>query len=89
MSVVFDKRTGRMLDSAAKRTLEAVAALEPGHNRGTSDERETQPRVPIIGVDSGCIPGTRPGCSAAELERAGRDVVRSRMALARKKLGPR
>lgn len=53
---------------------------EGGHGRGTSsDEREQQPRVPIIGLDAGCIPGTKPGSSAAELDRAGRDIVRSRL----------
>lgn len=39
----------------------------------------SEPRVPIIGLDAGAIPGTKPGCSAAELERAGRDIVRSRL----------
>lgn len=51
-----------------------------GHGRGTSsDDKETQPRVPIIGLDAGCIPGTKPGCSAKALDAAGRDIVRSRL----------
>lgn len=53
-----------------------------GHGRGTSSEkRPPEPRVPIIGLDSGAIPGTKPqpGCSGAYLERAGRDIVRSRL----------
>lgn len=79
MSVVFDKRTGRMLDSAQKATQDAVAALDAGGHKRGEVPSETQPRVPIIGVDAGCIPGTRPGCSAAELERAGRDIVRARL----------
>lgn len=56
-----------------------AAPLEAGHNRGTDTRREQQPRIPLIGVDAGCIPGTRPGCSAAELERAGREIVRARL----------
>lgn len=58
---------------------EAPTRLEAGHNRGSDAPSEAQPRVPIIGVDAGCIPGTRPGCSARELERAGRDIVRARL----------
>lgn len=56
------------------------AVLEGGFGRNSSSERpDVQPRIPLIRVDAGCIPGTRPGCSAAELERAGRDLVRSRL----------
>lgn len=63
------------------------ARLEAGHGRGSSlDGRESAPRVPIIGLDAGCIPGTKPGCSAYQLEQAGKEIVRSRMALARLKL---
>lgn len=53
-----------------------------GAGRGTTTaRREPKPRVPIIGVDAGAIPGTmpRPGCSGAYLERAGREIVRSRL----------
>jgi hypothetical protein len=71
----------------AVRASAKPAELEPGHARGTtSSRREQQPRIPLIGVDAGAIPGTKPGCSARELERAGREIVRSRMALAREKL---
>lgn len=60
--------------------LKASALPAPlgGHMRGETPS-DTQPRVPIIGLDSGCIPGTKPGSSAAELDRAGRDIVRSRL----------
>lgn len=41
-----------------------VDAALPGHGRKASDhqgeQKETKPRVPIIGVDSGAMPGTRP-----------------------------
>lgn len=41
-----------------------VAEALPGHGRKASDydgeQKETKPRVPIIGVDSGAMPGTRP-----------------------------
>lgn len=70
----------------AVRQQSSAPALEAGHNRGSDAPSEAQPRVPIIGLDAGCIPGTRPGCSARELERAGRDIARSRMENARKKL---
>lgn len=61
-----------------------AAALEAGHGRRAWDDdtHETAARVPIIGVDAGCIPGTMPGgagCTARELERAGRDLVRARL----------
>lgn len=69
----------------AVRQQTSAPALEAGHNRG-EQASDTQPRVPIIGLDAGCIPGTKPGCSARELERAGRDIVRSRMLAARKRL---
>lgn len=56
------------------------AESQGGHGRNSSsDQREQQPRVPVIGLDAGCIPGTKPGCSARELERAGRDIVRSHL----------
>lgn len=68
---------------AGKVVYASVAAAAPGDARtawsASDEERESQPRVPIIGLDSGCIPGTRPGCSARELERAGRDIVRARL----------
>lgn len=35
--------------------------------------------VPLVGAGPGCIKGTRPGDSAAALEHAGRDIVRSRL----------
>lgn len=83
MSSLRDRHAGKV-------AYATVEAARPGDARTawSSDdgERETQPRVPIIGLDSGCIPGTAPGCSAAALERAGKDIVRSRMALARQKL---
>lgn len=52
----------------------------------TRRESTQTARIPLIGVDAGAIPGTKPGCSAAELERNARDIVRSRMALARRRL---
>lgn len=71
---------------AGKVQYASVAAAAPGHARtawsADDSERATAPRVPIIGVDAGCIPGTMPGgagCSARELERAGRDLVRARL----------
>lgn len=67
---------------AASATEQAVLG---GHKRGET-KSDVQPRVPVIGIDSGCIPGTAPGCSAQELERAGKDLVRSRMLNARKRL---
>lgn len=73
MSVVFDGKSGRLLDEST-----AKVSVEPGHTRG-EQASDAQPRVPIIGLDAGCIPGTKPGCSARELERAGRDIVRSRL----------
>lgn len=33
--------------------------------------------IPLVGAGGGAIAGTRPGDSAAELERAGRDIVRA------------
>lgn len=63
----------------AVRQQSGAPALEAGHNRGSDAPSEAQPRVPIIGLDAGCIPGTKPGCSALELERAGRDLVRARL----------
>lgn len=51
-----------------------------GHGRGTtSEKRPPQPRVPIIGVDAGAIPGSKPGGelgAAKYLERCGRDILR-------------
>lgn len=47
---------------------------ERGHARGESSRSDQQPRIPLIGVDAGCIPGTAPGCSVAELERAAQDL---------------
>lgn len=76
MSSLRDRHAGKV----AYATI--TAAKESGHGRIATpddDERESQPRVPIIGLDSGCIPGTKPGSSARELERAGRDIVRSRL----------
>jgi hypothetical protein len=68
---------------AGKVEYASVAAAAPGDARTAwtmdDSERESAPRVPIIGLDAGCIPGTRPGCSARELERAGRDLVRARL----------
>jgi hypothetical protein len=65
----------------ALRITTAQASSDDGSGRLRGVERsDAQPRVPIIGLDSGCIPGTKPGSSAAELERAGRDTVRSRLA---------
>jgi hypothetical protein len=68
----------------------AVAELVPqapraGHGRGkvVYDDRrsgnEAARGVPIMGHMGGVILGTRPGDSAAELERAGRDIVRQRL----------
>lgn len=48
-----------------------------GAKRGRiREERETEPRVPIIGLDAGATPGTKPqpGCSGAYLERVARDT---------------
>jgi hypothetical protein len=35
--------------------------------------------IPAVGRVSGTIKGTRPGDSAAELERAGRDILRAKL----------
>lgn len=51
---------------------------EGGHTRGVEASVQ-QPRVPVIGLDAGCIPGTKPGDSARALEAAGRDIVRSHL----------
>lgn len=78
MSSLRDRHAGKV-------AYATVAAAKPGDGRTawSSDdgERETAPRVPIIGVDAGAIPGTmpRPGCSGAYLEACGREIVRSRM----------
>lgn len=52
----------------------------------TDTKREPVTRLPMIGAHPGCIDGTAPGCSAKALEEAGKEIVRSRMALARLKL---
>lgn len=65
--------------AVSSRAVEVEQPAGFGDGRGTSEAREAQPRVPIIGLDAGCIPGTKPGNSARELERAGRDIVRSRL----------
>lgn len=58
----------------------APTTLEAGHARSSlRQERETTARIPLIGVDSGAIPGTKPGDSARALEAAGRDIVRARL----------
>lgn len=66
------------LMGVAFRITTSAPAPVGGHGRGV-EPSAAEPRVPIIGVDSGAIPGTKPGCSARELERAGRDIVRARM----------
>lgn len=74
-----------------------VVTVEPaktrGHGRGKSqpaDKTDIGLRgFPVIGHGSGAISGTAPGGelgAAARLERAGRDIVRSRMRVAREKL---
>jgi hypothetical protein len=64
----------------ALRTITTTQAEHDGSgaSRGFVASDQT-PRIPCIGLDAGCIPGTKPGDSAVELERAGRDVVRSRL----------
>lgn len=57
------------------------------------DERRAsyqQPRIPLIGVDAGAIPGTKPGCTVRALEAterdlriAGKELVRRKLAAAR------
>lgn len=56
-----------------------MSAQDPGWGakRGQTQKKwPPVPRVPIIGVDSGASPGTKPqpGCSGAYLERAERDT---------------
>lgn len=60
-----------------------------GAGRGTStSKRRPMPRVPIIGVDAGAIPGSKPGGAigaAAYLERCGRDIVRGKLRRTRRR----
>lgn len=59
-----------------------------GAKRGTSRKRPPVPRVPIIGVDTGAIPGSKPGGelgAAAYLERCGRDIVRGKLRRTRRR----
>lgn len=52
------------LAAICREPADVERVLPKGHGRKASDydgeQRETKPRVPIIGVDSGAIPGTRP-----------------------------
>lgn len=61
-----------------------------GHGRGTSTgKRDPEPRVPLIGVDSGFIPGTKPGQwigQGAELDRAAQDLSAAGQAIVRRKM---
>jgi len=79
MGVAFDPSRHNLVDLA-------VAAIEqpapaPGHARGKTVEAFSADQlrgVPILGLGvGGAINGTRPGDSAAELERAGREILRA------------
>lgn len=67
----------------------APATLEAGHARGRIQaKRPAEPRVPIIGLDAGAIPGSKPGGeigAAAYLERCGRDIVRGHLKRTRRR----
>lgn len=83
MAALDDRHGGKVAYTSV-----AAAMPEGGHGRGTSSERrDPEPRVPIIGLDSGCIPGTKPqpGCSGAYLDRCGRDIVRGRLKRTRRR----
>jgi hypothetical protein len=62
---------------------------EHGHARGTTDDRRLRDNalrgIPLIGTGPGCIQGTRPGDSAADLNQAARDIVIANLALQKAK----
>lgn len=77
---------------AGKVAYATVEAARPGDARtawsSDDDEREQKPRVPIIGVDPGAIPGSQPGGelgAAAYLERCGKDILRGHLKRTRRR----
>jgi hypothetical protein len=77
---------------------QAEPVKERGHARGRQQGVETEDAtigneellrgIPAVGQVAGTIKGTRPGDSAAELERAGRDIVRANLNRNRKRFTP-
>ena len=53
-------KTGTTPLSHRERAVADEAKRERGHARRYGDEKDSRPRVPIIGVDSGAVPGSRP-----------------------------
>lgn len=87
MSSLRDRHAGKV-------AYATMAAAKPGDGRtawsSADEERETAPRVPIIGVDAGAMPLTKPGTpvrlleqEAIDLQTAGRELVRRKMRAAR------
>lgn len=86
MSSLRDRHAGKV----AYATVEAARGDGRVAWSASDEERETTPRVPIIGVDAGAMPLTKPGTpvwlverEATDLQTAGRELVRRKLRAAR------
>lgn len=83
MSSLRDRHAGKV-------AYATVAAAAPGDGRtawsADDGERETAPRVPIIGVDAGAMPLTKPGTPAWLLKQEADDLLTAGRELMRRKL---